>query len=255
MLSQKTIEKELLRFGLSFVETRVYLSLFFFGPSVASSIARRAGMHRSSVYAALGKLQKQGLTSNFRKNGITFFSAVRLARFEDLCEEVILKQRILQKRISHLVQSFNLVGDHILSHQQPIVSYFEGFEGIKSIYYEILRQKNKIYSFLTPLHDCHDWKFFISDIFDKERVNLGISIKFVVSSTIVSSEISISTLSSEIYHCPINDFPDCCHLLVSGSKFAFISFAKDVYIGVFIDHPYFSSVFISLFQFITKKMQ
>ena len=80
--------QQLVECGLTENEAKVFLAAMELGPSLASTLARKTGINRSTVYAVIQTLKHKGLLSSFEKQGITYFSP---ADPEVLLQNIIIK--------------------------------------------------------------------------------------------------------------------------------------------------------------------
>ena len=72
--------RELRDAGLTENESKVYLALLDFGPSLAGIISRKTGLHRRTVYDTTEMLIKKGLIGYILKNNRRLFEAASPAR-------------------------------------------------------------------------------------------------------------------------------------------------------------------------------
>ncbi|MEI8223970.1 MAG: helix-turn-helix domain-containing protein [bacterium] len=159
--------------GLSENEARVYLACLGVGPTTAINIARMTEIKRPTVYTIIDSLKARGLMSievrGFKKK----FVAERPEKLEEVLE---LKKSKFKKLLPELQALQNAQDDG------GFIKYFEGMEGIKSIYESMIRdiKPKEDYSVignmdkLLPL----DQKFF-EDFFDR-RAKLNINLRILV---------------------------------------------------------------------------
>lgn len=118
--------------GLSNKEARVYVACLTLGASPVQKIADQAGIKRVTAYVILESLVSLGLVSQSVKGKKTFFNA----------EEPSNLRRLLDKREQELKeqkQNFEqvlpeLLGLKQLPKESPNVKYYEGAEGIRSLF-------------------------------------------------------------------------------------------------------------------------
>lgn len=72
--------------GLSEIEAKIYLSLLGMGEVLAGEIIKKTGLHKSTVYLALGRLQAKGIVSIIKKEDMQYFSANSPERLMELLE-------------------------------------------------------------------------------------------------------------------------------------------------------------------------
>lgn len=93
------IEAELIAFGLSPKEAKIYISTLELGESPASEIANHAGEQRLSTYSVLERLCKKGFVSQYQKKRVKFFGALSPESFFRHCDEQILAIRAKKDRL------------------------------------------------------------------------------------------------------------------------------------------------------------
>jgi len=67
------------------------------GASIASMIAKRLGIKRVTVYAALDTLNKKQLISSFQKNNVTYFESVSPEEIVNICHKKITEDMELER--------------------------------------------------------------------------------------------------------------------------------------------------------------
>ena len=125
--------------GFSDKEIEVYTALLKLGSSVASAIAKRADINRSTTYVILDALVKHGLVSVFERRGVKMYNAVSP---DDLIKHLERKARQyaeLARRAKELAPELKLLQKTgAKSELRPKVRLFEGQEGLRTVYGEML---------------------------------------------------------------------------------------------------------------------
>jgi sugar-specific transcriptional regulator TrmB len=154
--------------GLTAKESRTYLAALEIGSSPVSKIASKAKLNRVTAYDILEKLVKKGLINFFTKDKIKYFTATDP---EIVVNEFRKRTSDLQKALPDLKR---LHGDTI----HPRVRYFEGLEGIKSIYADTLTSKTEILNYGNSQEIRSQWPTYDED-YVKKRAELGIRLRGV----------------------------------------------------------------------------
>ncbi len=158
-MEHTTILKSL---GLSEHEVVVYLALLKIGGSLASTVAKEAGMKRTTVYAVLKTLGEKGFVSvYFRKNKRYYYAQQpqRLARYFE-------KKLELFTNIIPTLESLGRKQD-----QQLGLRFIETKEELETFYTGLLAQyKNKKYCIIGSLHG---WEDIDPEFFKRFRVERG----------------------------------------------------------------------------------
>lgn len=121
----------LTKIGLSEREAQVYVAALDLGPSGVVALSRRTGLNRPAVYSIIESLKGRGLMET-RLDGLkTHFAALSPDQFDALISD---QRRIFKSVLPDLMAKFKLRGS------KSQIKYYAGFESIKSIYEELLRQ-------------------------------------------------------------------------------------------------------------------
>ena len=139
-----TIEK-LQKFGLSDKEARVYSCLFELGTSVVSSVAKKAEINRSTAYVLLETLSKRGLVSISKRGKIRVYSAAAPERLVQLAEASLRASGELVGIGNDLLRELKTSSKD--TNAKPKVQVFDGIEGIKTVYEDILSTKTEVRSY------------------------------------------------------------------------------------------------------------
>ena len=86
--------EELMKYGLSEKEAKVYLALLKLGPSTVNDIAEKADLVRTTTYDVLKKLKEEGVVGSMNYNKIIYFEAA-------IPEKLI---QILDERKKHITE-------------------------------------------------------------------------------------------------------------------------------------------------------
>jgi len=142
------IEDILGKVGLTNRESRTYLALLRLQEAQSGKICKETNIASSNIYKILDSLLKKGLVNYRIHNNIRIFMP---APAETLNELFLVKQRKLEqerKEINEVIE--NLKVKDIEKESFSKYKYFEGFIGIKSMWYEINNYMNS--SMLLRIH-------------------------------------------------------------------------------------------------------
>lgn len=226
--------------GLTTKESRTYLAALEIGSSPVSKIASKAKLNRVTAYDILEKLVKKGLINFFTKDKIKYFTATD--------PEIVVNE--FKKRTADLAKALpdlkRLHGDTI----HPHVRYYEGLEGIKSIYADTLTSKTEILNYGNSQEIRSHWPTYDEDYVQK-RAAAGIRLRGVaiddefgrwVQEKDEETLREIRLISKEQFHFTneINIYDD---------KLAIISF-KDELIGMIIESPEIANTQRAIFKMV-----
>lgn len=122
--------------GLDNKEVSAYLAGLELGPAPIAEIAKKAGLPRSSCYLVIEDLIKKGLFTTSYLGKKKLFIAEPPQRLLRLAKSQLEQAKIafnnLEGNLPLLTSLYNLMP------QKPKVRFYEGFEGIKTIFEETL---------------------------------------------------------------------------------------------------------------------
>ncbi len=127
------MEKELKEFGLKDNEVKIYLALLKEKLATASKLAKSARINRTTAYLELENLIKMGLASYIIKDSKRYYQAAS----PDKLVEVLNAKK---EKIKSIIPELKCLHKDTESFKMEI---FEGKEGIKTFYQDILNTKPK----------------------------------------------------------------------------------------------------------------
>lgn len=116
-------------YGLSKTEAQSYLAILELGAAPVSSIARRSGENRVTVYSALKNLVKKWLATQVNKKNTTYYSVIwpdmLIKKLED-------KYHMFKEALPQFLAIANKYDN------KPKVQFFDGIEWLKVLYEEVI---------------------------------------------------------------------------------------------------------------------
>lgn len=123
--------------GLSDNQITVYLELLKNGDQKASAIARKTPLKRGLVYKILEELENMNLVVKESKaKEVTIFSPIHPNVLKGVAENQINQAQATQKNLEN--ELGQLVSMYNLANNKPGVEFYEGIEGMKKVYNQIL---------------------------------------------------------------------------------------------------------------------
>jgi sugar-specific transcriptional regulator TrmB len=225
-------------FGLTQNESDLYELLLRLGEAPIATILKEATMKRPTVYKSLYSLEKKGLvTKQDIKKKIHFKPEPPTKLFslaEDQYQSLERAKDDLQAVLPHLTSTY------ITAVEKPIVTTFEGVEGLKQIYEDTIRVGKPIYALLQTAEVEPTLFQWLTQVYTKKRVKAGIHAQVVVASG-KWSEYYQSKDTTEIRSTilvPNDRFPLQHEINIYGDKVAFMNYKKgEALIGIVIHHP------------------
>lgn len=141
---QSDLEKILIQFGLEGKRATVYLSLLQIGQAPVQHLARTAGVKRTTAYSILNTLEEEGLVSRTAVGKKQFFVAEDPEKMKTLLKH---KEKALNEILPELRSLYNLLPN------KPRVRFYEGTEGIMTMFEDTLLEKPKEILAFTSLDD------------------------------------------------------------------------------------------------------
>ena len=158
-------ERALIAAGLEEKQASVYLACLEAGASKIPEIARQAGIKRTTAYGIIDELVSMGLVSSSYKGKTRVFKA------EDPHKIITL----LEERKQKLTQVLPALSDLFLTHNaRPKIVFFEGREGVKKIYDDILECTSRE---VRQIVRSQDHNAVVGDAFVKEYMQKKVARK------------------------------------------------------------------------------
>lgn len=172
--------KALENLGFHDKEIKVYLACLRLGPSPVRKIATEASINRGSTHDILRVLVERGLISYYHKHKHQYFIAEDPEKLCDLVEEEHQKILETRGRIFAVIPQLKSIYDN--AQEKPVVKFYEGHSGAKTILEEVLNtcKKNNIkeyYVYSSSLIRSFIYKLYPN--FSHDRVEAGIKVKVV----------------------------------------------------------------------------
>ncbi|MFH1175456.1 MAG: helix-turn-helix domain-containing protein [bacterium] len=162
------LQQNLLQLGLDEKEAKVYLAALELGPANIQNLTKKSGIKRSTVYEMIKNLKEMGLMSETTKGKRKLLIA---ADPENLKKNLVQKERLLAEILPELKSISNI------GFIKPKIMFFEGREGLREIYWDTLKVKNKMEYWVSPIRDIAETvgeDFLIKYIDERVRKNIWI---------------------------------------------------------------------------------
>lgn len=141
-------KKELIQSGLTEKQAKLYLACLELGKAKVPEIAKKSGIKRTTAYGILDELIELGLVSSSSRGRVKFFFAQEPGTIINVLEG---KKKAIENVLPDLNHLFT-------SHQlRPRIQFFEGQEGIKRIYEDTLKCRDKKIQQIVRVKDFIDF--------------------------------------------------------------------------------------------------
>lgn len=159
--------------GLSEKEAKVYLILLSLGPSTVNTIAERSDLIRTTTYDILKTLREKGLVASLVRNKILHFEA---ADPQKIIENLDAKKQKVQNALPDLRKLHQIVP------QGPTLELYEGVEGIRTVWQDILKEGTPLSAISNYQSVFNTMKYF-SPRFIQQRVQRKIPARLITEKT------------------------------------------------------------------------
>lgn len=237
--------------GLSLKETELYELLLKRGEVPAQTLIKETGLKRATAYKTLYALEKRGLVSHRDVGKITNFRPEPPSHLLGVAEAKLQAQERAREDLRRLLPE--LTSAYTLSVEKPVISSFEGIEGIKKIYEDIIAEKKDIL-LLRSLYDERPELGKLVQAQIHRQVAAGIHTR-TITPLVESTKRTYEQLDPKrlvTRHVVVkDDFSLPAQFVVYGSKVAIISLKKAIIVTL-IDNPDISESFRKLFELLWK---
>ncbi|MBI4919394.1 hypothetical protein HY837_05655 [archaeon] len=240
-------EEELKDYGLSEKETKVYLTLLRIGSVTVNKIAEKADLIRTTTYDLLKGLREKGFVSSMVKNKILYFEAANPQKLIQFLEEK-------KRKVENILPQLKALKAELP--QKPYVEVYEGKEGIKTVYQDILQEKKNLIA-ISNTHFIFRVLPFYAPHFIKQRLKSKIFIKLLNEKTKESielmkkkdrEELRETRFIQELRNIPITEY-------IYGNNVAILGTNQEEPLGIIIRHKDFAKEQQILFNLLWEKAE
>jgi sugar-specific transcriptional regulator TrmB len=218
--------------GLSKKESEVYISLLRYGDQSVGVISKKSGVNRSTCYQIMSDLKDKGLVSSYKKRDVLFYHADKT---NGLLMFLKNKKDEIDDKINFLNSNFHIIQAiaNSLSYK-PKVEFYEGFEGIKKIYYDTIEENknSEILAFFGKDFYPDELKNFITNTYLPQRLEKKIKVKAIIESQIYS-ELDKKQLRERVTYKLDKQLQ--VEINIYNKRVAFIAYSNNQYVGVVIE--------------------
>lgn len=235
--------------GLHDKEINIYLALLEGGPLSVREIAKLSGINRGTSYDILKTLIDKGLVSYYDKTNKRLFSCEDPERLKEYYESQMQDFEKMKNSLEVLISKLK---SHQKLPNKPIVRFFEGDMGIKTILLDVIKslknEKDKTY-YVYSSYNIRNFLYKSFKNFTQERIKNKIFVK-VIAIGQGGAKQNLSErkwLDKEKQGTPT-------YKIIYKNKIALISLVNEKPIGTIIDDPYLYETEKYTFEFLWKKI-
>jgi len=226
------ITNDLEKLGFTPEEVKVYVALLETGGGFASTIARKASAHRVTTYNTLENLEKKGYVRVSKKAGIKFYYAVNPKVILNQIESTYNTAKTLIPELIDLQNTFSF---------KPKIQFFEGEEGVKIIFNDILDSEGEVLGYTNFQIAEEMMKNFLNE-YSQKALKLKKKHRLLCPNDAFHKEFIPKNLKDRLESGILEIFAvNPTHFVfknlqyIYGDKVAIVSMDKDEMIGVIIE--------------------
>jgi sugar-specific transcriptional regulator TrmB len=238
------LESVLQNSGLTEKQARIYLACLELGPSTVQKISTKANISRSTAYEVLDSLIKKGLVNTYLKKKVSHFNAIDPEEYINQSQEKI-------EILSQALPNFNALFQK--PKEKPSVRLYEGKEGMKIVFKEILKESRELIcfgssdDFINKLKDLH--KYFLEN-----RLKKKIPLRLILTNSAKAKErMELGIKELRLVKILPEDFEYHGLVYVWKDKIALFSLAND-FIALVIESKELSRMQKTFFEYIWKTL-
>ncbi len=167
---------QLKELGFNDKEASVYAALLELGPSSVTEVARQAKINRTTGYDILEKLASKKLVRPAKRRGKAVYVSENPENIKRVLEEEAVRYQQMAEKAGKMMPDLKSLYSEI--EKKPIVKFYEGLEGLKSLYEDSLTSSEELRSY-TSMEDLKTvLGDYAEDYFAKRKAK-GIAIRAI----------------------------------------------------------------------------
>jgi len=216
---------ELINFGLTYKESKLYLALLETGTTLASDLAKKSHLNRSTTYVLLESLVSKGLAGISEQHKIKYYSPAPPERIVQYLQDNAQKYAELVGTAHNIMPELKSM--YVGVGPKPKIQFFEGVEGIKTAYEDTLTSKENILAFAS-IESSHKTLGDFYPAYYNRRADKNIKIQAIFPDTIEARERMKHNKNElrEAYLVPKEKYSFSPEINIYENKIVFVSFVE-----------------------------
>lgn len=170
--------------GLDEAEIKVYLACLELGETNISRIAKKSGIKRTTTYLVMDALREKGLASTVKKKNKTYFYAEDPRKIKEQMEENL---KDVELAIPELLAMANFID------KKPNIRYFEGKNGIKDLFKDILKYPDsEVLEWYSEAYVTDFEEEFFTDYFTPKRISKKIWVRAILPDNEIIRKLAVN---------------------------------------------------------------
>lgn len=245
------LRDKLIELGLTDKETMVYLGALELGTSTVQQIAKQAKVNRATTYTIIDSLMKVGLMSSYKEGKKYYFYAEHP---EKILNKLIKKRqtqlREKEKNIRTVLPNLKALESKRL-HEQPVLRFYQGKKGIKSLAKELFHGDDEVYRLIYPrekLHNVFDQDFLKK--LSKERLTKDIKSKSIC----ITNNTDLKIKKGQRIMLSPDELDISCDIGIYNTHLRIVSLEPPLN-GIIISDPHIVETFKTIFDMLWDKLK
>jgi sugar-specific transcriptional regulator TrmB len=251
-----TDEKFLSDAGLTKDQAKIYLCLLENGLMNARSISSKTSIGRAFTYKILDQLLALGLVEKKEYAGkVAFFFPTHPQKIKDIC---LIRKNEMETSFNNLNTVFaSLVSSYNVLLGKPNVQFFEGVEGLRKVYDDILEIGQDILVISAPVGEGKESVLHLIKEQIERQVARNIKTKAI---TPHSSGITTTPVSEDERYLitrkivPAEKLKIPAQIIIYGDKVAITNF-KEVMVTILMESKHVKETFSTIFDYMWEKTE
>lgn len=239
------LEQYLQSLGLSDKEAKLYLAGLQLGPASIQQLAQDSGVKRSTIYELITSLIDQGLFIISQKGKRKVYTAQEP---DNLLLYLKQKEKIIEKIMPDLEALKNS------SATKPAIRVYEGLDGLKQIYEDMIKKPSDILAMAAPKEKISTMLLdYLINEWEPRRISSGIKMRRINVNNTDDDDKSyqLSDRVSEletIRYLPVERYPFSVGIYVYRQKVAFVAYDNQEMVGIVVRSAAIRSTISMVFE-------
>ncbi len=231
--------------GLSPEESAIYLTLLEHGAANVSDISRRSKVHRPGVYQVLPGMMEKGLVSLVPHGKQKWFAAEPPEKLQILLDAA---RADFEKALPDLERAY------AVNSKKPTVKSFDGVQGIRFVYDDLLRTLKRGDTFYrySAQHEFAAGERYLPPQYRERRDAKGLQRFVITSSAVMKKKKPRLERAIKVVPPRYGLFDYGITQLVYGDKIAFIDYNTDT--ATIIENPVIAKFQATLFKILFDQL-
>jgi sugar-specific transcriptional regulator TrmB len=166
--------------GLSDKEVRIYLALLAKGQASVRTLAQETGINRGTTHDVLKSLMGHGLLSTTRKGTRHYYLAEHPRKLNAVIRQRLSDLQHAQQNVQDILPELHAM--MATKQEAPVVKYFEGLSGIRSILEDVLDTVSMLDDPTYFAYSAANIRHVLLEAdptFSEERIRRGVQVKVI----------------------------------------------------------------------------